>query len=352
MRFLYINTGNKYAPDKHLIDGLRQNGHDVFEVFERENNTPKFSKYSLFITNFLKNKLLHDAIIVGYGLPVLVPIARILSVGKIIFNATSSQYEANIISRGTGKLFSLKAIKWWIIDFISFNFSSIVLLESEAQVDFINNFFLIPKRKLTVSWMGVDEEIFFRDKKIKKRNNFTVLFRGRFLPESGILTVIESAKKIENRGVRFVIVGQGFMYKEVNSLMHKLKPKNVEIIKEKLPGKKLREIMLSSHISLGQVADHPRLMRTLPAKLYESLALGLPYLTGRNPAVFELLKENENCISVNPGDSNDLAEKIIYLMYNPEIMKKIAENGYNLYKTRLTSKKLAENFIKNCFRKT
>ncbi len=345
MKFLYINTGNKYPPDKHLADGLRENGHEVFELIP---NKQGLNKYINFAQRFWENKYLFDVIIVGYGLPFLVPLVRFMSLRKIIFNAVSSQYEANIISRGTDRPWSLIALKWWLVDFISFHFSSKIILESNAQINFIHKYFLVSKNKLILSWMGVDEEIFFRDSNIEKKQKFTVLFRGRFLPESGILTVIEAAKKLEDRDVKFLIVGHGFMYREVNALMEKLKPKNIEMMAEKLPEKELREHMLACHISLGQLAKHPRLLRTLPAKLFESLALGLPYLTGRNAGALELLKENENCIVVEGGNPDDLAEKILYLRDNPDVRERIGTAGYELYKQKLTSKILATEVLATC----
>ncbi len=348
MKFLYINTGNKYPPDKHLVDGLRENGHEVFELIP---NKQGLNKYINFAHRFWENKYLFDVIIVGYGLPFLVPLVRFMSLRKIIFNAVSSQYEANIISRGTDRPWSLIALKWWLVDFISFHFSSFVLLESNAQIDFVHKFFLVPRKKLVRAFAGVNEKEFFYESAVKKNRKFTVLFRGRFLPESGILTVIETAKKLEDRDVKFLIIGHGFMYREVNALMEKLKPKNIEMMTEKLPEKELREHMLTCHISLGQLAKHPRLLRTLPAKLFESLALGLPYLTGRNAGALELLKENENCIVVEGGNPDDLAEKILYLKNNPNTLKKVAEQGYELYKEKLTSKQLAKEFIMDCFKK-
>ncbi len=347
MKFFYISTGNNYPPDKHLIDGLRENGHTVFELIE---NDQRYGKYFRFAWRFLKSDRTCDAVIVGYGLPTIVPIVRCLHWGKVIFNAISSQYEANIISRGTHSPLSITGIKWWIIDFASFHSSSRVLLESGAQVDFIHKLFLVSRAKLVKSWMGIDEEVFFSDPKIKKSDKFTVLFRGRFLPESGILTVIEAAKKLEGADVKFLIIGHGFMYREVNALMDDLKPKNIEMVHERLSNDELRTRMLECHISLGQLADHPRLSRTLPCKLFESLALGLPYLTARNAGVFELLKEDETCFAVPSNDPALLAEKILFLKKNPGLLETVAEKGNMLYREKLTSKQLANEVVENCFK--
>lgn len=346
MKFFYIHSGNNYPPDKHLLDGLKENGHDVFELVENEQG---IGKYFRFASHFLKNKNVQDIIIVGYGLPLFVPIVRCLSRAKIIFNGVSSQYEANIVSRGTNSSWSILAYKWWLIDFISFHLSTKVFLESSAQIDFVRKFFLVFRKKLVRSWTGVDEKEFYYDPKIKKEEKFTVLFRGRFLPESGILTVIEAAKKLEDAEIQFLIIGDGFMYREVNALIEKLAPKNVKRISKTLPFDELRRQMLSCHISLGQLADHPRLLRTLPCKLFESLALGLPYLTGRNAGVLELLEEDETCFAVEPGNADNLAEKILFLKSSPETLNKVAKQGHLLFKEKLTSRQLAKEVIENCF---
>jgi glycosyltransferase involved in cell wall biosynthesis len=290
----------------------------------------------------------HDAIIVGYTSPILAIISRFSTTKRIYFNATSSQYEANIISRNTINKKTLAGIKWWLVDFLSFHLSTKVLLESGAQIDFVNNLFLVPKNKLILSFSGVSENDFFRNENVKKNNKFTVLFRGRFLPESGILTVIEAAHKLENEEVDFLIIGHGFLYREVNAMMDTLKPKNIKMINEKISIEDLRNRMQQCHISLGQLANHPRLDRTLPCKLFESLALGLPYLTGRNKAALEILEDGKTCITVNPGDPDDLVKKILELKKNRETLTLISEAGYNLYKEKLTSEKLAFDVLESC----
>src|SRR3989344_4019006 len=199
MRFCYINTENIYPQDSHLIDGLRELGHEVYEM-RRKNGQ-------------------RDAIIVGFTSPLSVISARFFTREKIIFNAALSQYEANIISRREYGLFYIRAIKWWLVDFLSFHLSSVILLESNAQIDFVSRFFFVPKKKLIRSFSGLNEKELYMEPNVKKKEKFTILFRGRFLPESGILTAIEAAKKLENSGVRFLIIGHGFMYREFNALM-------------------------------------------------------------------------------------------------------------------------------------
>jgi glycosyltransferase involved in cell wall biosynthesis len=341
MRFLYANSRNIYPQDRHLIDGLRELGHEVVEVFETGPGAASRMQ------KVLKERAANfDTLIVGFTSPLFVIAARRAAPkANITFNAVLPQYEANIVSRGEYGFLGWRAIKWWLVDFISFHMSSYVLLESKAQIEYVSRLFFVSKKKLVLSYSGIDEKEFFFDASVKKDPRFTVLFRGRFLPESGILTVIEAAKRLENNDIRFLIIGHGFMYREVNALMDLLKPKNIEMISERIPATDLRRHMLSSHISLGQLAQHPRLDRTLPCKLFEMLALKLPYLTGRNKAVLEILVDGESCITANPGDAKDLAERILHLKNHPEVCERIAANGYEVYKKSLTSKILAANVL-------
>lgn len=345
MRFLYANARNVYPHDRHLIDGLRENGHTVVEL---EENGPGPSKYLRLFKRLRQDKTSYDAVFAGFPSPIFAIVARLARKEKVIFNATSSQYEANIVSRGVFP-FSPAALKWWLIDLLSFHMSSQVLLESDAQRAYIHKLFFVPKRKLVRAWSGLNEKDFFYEPGIGKLSRFTVLFRGRFLGESGIETVIKAAKSLEQSGVSFLVIGHGFLHREVGRLMAELHPANLEMITTSLPIAELRRKMQECHISLGQMADHPRLDRTLPMKLFESLAMRLPYLTGRNKGALELLKEDETCLCSKPGDAEDLAEKILFLKGRPEILERVASNGYELYRHSLTSKILAQEVVEACF---
>ena len=216
MRFLYLNTENIYPQDRHLIDGLTELGHTVHEICEKGPGA-----FSVIKKGIEAETAPYEALIVGFTSPLFVIRTRLAYPrAKIFFNATLPQIEANIISRREYGFLFYKAIKSWLVDFLSFHLSSKVLLESQAQIDFVHRMFLIPKRKLVLSYSGLNEKEFFFDSAVPKAKEFTVLFRGRFLPESGILTVIRAAKILEDSGIQFLIIGHGFMYREFNKLMN------------------------------------------------------------------------------------------------------------------------------------
>lgn len=344
MKILYVGFNELYhTADKVYLRGLRSNGVEVVECFLPERG---IKRYVRLLSCFLRHRRSVDCFIVGYASPQAVVLLRLLTFKKIIYNAVSSEYERMVVSRGLAKPFSVKGFHYWLLDFQASHCASLVMLESQHQVDYFRSLFKISAKKCLLAWTGVDERIFYFDDKVAKFSQFTVIFRGRLLPESGAEVVVRAAKKLENQEIKFLMVANGFWLKKIQALVDELKPTNLKLITEHLSDEELRVLMQQSHLSLGQLSDHPRLERTVPHKAYESLALKLPYLTGRNPAIMELLKEGETCLACKPADADDLVKKIIWAKDHEAELTAIAERGYELYRASLTAQALAGRLLK------
>ena len=286
-----------------------------------------------------------DFLMIGYDSPWLVIFCRLFTRKKIVYDAILPVYERLVISRNLAGRWSAKGAYYWLIDFLAFHFSDLILLETNRQINFVSNFYHINKKKLFRAWTGVDGDNFFYDSSIPKFSKFTVLFRGAFMPEAGTEYAIKAAKILEKEDIGFIVIGGGILLKKVKELAEELKPANLELITDFLPQEKLRKIMQACHLSLGQLSDHERLARTIPNKAYESLAMKLPYLTASNQGIFELLVPDKTCLTCNPADAQSLADKILWAKKYYSLVEEIAENGYKLYQTSLTSKILAENLL-------
>lgn len=326
------------------ITGLRQNTAKVIKCFDHSPGLIKY--YKLFIKHWkIRNK--YDVMIVGYAGHILVPFAKLISKKPVIFNAMTSLYEASIIARKKHSKHSLGAWRIWLIDWSAFKCADLVLVESNKQKEYLVKKFRISPRKYIRLFTGADDSIFYPDINIKKNNKFTVLFRGKFMPEAGARHILEAAKILEKKGVGFLIIGSGgLLRKEMEKQTKSLNLKNLEItFKRKLGPSGLRKKMLTAYVNVGQIENHERLKRTIPFKAFESLALKLPYITGNSAGIKELLQDRKNCLLVNLADPEDLAEKILEMKHSPELRKKIAENGYKLYKEKLTPKVLGKELL-------
>lgn len=342
-KIIYLtHTRPDYSLNSILIKGLRENRVEVVEFYIRDRGMSGFIKAASF---YWQNSKYIDLVIIGYDSPALVIFLRLFCYKKIIYNAFLSVYERMIISRKSASPFSIKAIYYWLIDFMAVHLSDLIRLESNSQADYFKKLFQVSQKKLYRSWVGVDEDNFFYDSTIPKFDVFTVLFRGQLMPEAGAEYVIEATKILEDKNIKFIMIGGGMLSEKIQQLLDKLKPTNLIYVNDYVPYDKLREKMQRCHLSLGQLSDHDRLTRTTPLKMFESLAMKLPYLTAPNKGILELLKAGETCITCQSANADSLAEKILWARDNPKKLERIAQNGYQLYQDQLRSRILAKNLL-------
>ena len=163
------------------VKAFRFNGHNVNDLYIGDN----FKEYRRMIGDMTKNKSA-DLIFVGYDSPKLVIIARIFTRKKIIYNAALSVYERLIISRELAPRLSVKAVYYWLLDFVAVHFANLIMVETNQQADYFKKIFKVSRKKIYRSWTGVDGDRFFYDSALPKSDVFTVLFRGAFMPEAGV----------------------------------------------------------------------------------------------------------------------------------------------------------------------
>ncbi|MDP3792323.1 MAG: glycosyltransferase [bacterium] len=342
-KIIYLTcTRPDYSLNSVLIKGLRENGVEVVEFHIKDRGMSGFVKALSFYRDNFKNA---DAIIVGYNSQILIPLLRLFCRKKIIYNAILSEYERMIISRELTPRFSIKAFYYWLIDFIAVHLADLTTIESNHQLNFFNRIFKVSKKKLYRRFIGVDEDKFFYDPAVSKYDTFTVVFRGALQPEAGAEYVVQAAKILERENIKFIMLSGGLLLDKINKLVEELKPVNLEFRSDLLPIEELRTVMQKCHLSLGQLSNHPRLERTIPHKIYESLTMRLPYLTASNAGILELLTAGETCITCGSADAQSVAEKILWAKNNPQELERIARNGYQLYQDKLKSHILAKNLL-------
>ncbi len=334
----------EFGRNKVYISGLKKNGVEIVECRDNSRGILKYFKL------WRRHRAIvraggYDVLIVGYPGHIVVPFAKFLSKKPVIFDALCTLYEGEIVSRDKYRWNLI--MRGWVnlIDHAAVLTADLIFVETNAQREFFIKRFSLPPKKISRIFTGVDEEIFHLYPEVKKKNRFTAVFRGKFLPEAGVAHIIQAAKILENQDVDFLILGHGFLENEVRSLIEKTKAKNIEWVSEKLSFAELVKRMSECHVLLGQFEKHERLERTIPHKAFEALALGLPYVTARARGISELLTDGKDCFMVGPANSNEIADKLIFMKNNRNLLENISRNGLHLFQEKLTSAKLAEDIV-------
>jgi len=194
----------------------------------------------------------------------------------------------------------------------------IIAVSNYTKRMMINKYAVSPKKILVIPNAVKQKKLPPRKKESKKKY---ILCLGRVTYQKGIPYLIKAAAKVVKKesNVRFLIAGEGdIKYK------NKLK-------------KEIRRLGLENHIIfLGYVRDRdyyyrkahifvmPSVSEPFGITPLEAISNGTPTIISKQSGVSEVLK---SCLKVNYWDSEDLANKILFLFRNKKAYNKLRMDG-------------------------
>ena len=180
----------------------------------------------------------------------------------------------------------------------------------------------------------------------KNSNEFNICYFGNlghsFVP--AFINIINAARKIkaENYPIRFIICGSGDnlnCYKRLSGDCNNI------IFPGRINKDQIWTLLRMSSIGLLPYMNSKSFVISLPNKSIEYLSAGLPIVSSLKGVLGELLS-NHNCgITYESENVNDLNSKLIYLFNNPEILKEMSKNAFDLYKEKFVAEKVYNDLI-------
>lgn len=76
------------------------------------------------------------------------------------------------------------------------------------------------------------------------------------------------------------------------------------------------------------------------------MAMKIPMITCKSPAISELLTKNENIILCERANPESLAKAILLLKNDENLRNEIKENAYSLYRNHCTTEKIGKFLTK------
>lgn len=345
MTICYFGIYNtNYTRNRVNITGLRENGVGVIECNVQTRGLKKH--WDLFWKHWpLRGK--YDLMIVGFNGHAVVPIAWLVTRfprKKLIFDEFISTYDSNIFDRKKHSPHSFKALKYWLLDWLTSNLADLVLMDAEAHAEYISKTFHVQRGRVKGLLVGCPDDIMYPRPQNKTESDFVVHFHGTYIPLQGIPYIIRAAKILDGKGVKFNIVGKLSTYTESIDLAKQLDVKNVRFY-DYMPYDKLAEFMANADLCLGAFGDTEKAKRMGIFKIIEAMAMKKPFITGDTVAMREFLTDRKDVLFCKIADSQDLADKIMELKNDENLRNKIAENGYKLYKERFTPKAVGKSLL-------
>ena len=326
MRVLYFGFYDPdYARNRVLIKGLKANG---VEVLECRDDSPGLKKFFRLYKKHKAFKNKYDVMVIGFLGHAVVPLAKMISSGPVIFDAFVSLYDSNVFDRKLAGPKSIKAAYYRFLDWFSMKLADIVLFDTLEQKNYAIKKFGLKERKVKRIFVGTDDSIFYRREPPNadvSGSQFVVHFHGSFIPLQGVDCIVKTAKLLENEDIRFNILGDGQTYPETRRLADDLRLKNIDFM-ARVGYDGLPEHIKKADVCLGIFGRTPKAKRVIPNKVYEYAAMGKPVITADTPAIRELFNDKD-MVLIEPTPEN-LASAILKLKDSPALRESISEKAY------------------------
>jgi glycosyltransferase involved in cell wall biosynthesis len=350
MRLCFFGAYDPEYPRNSVIKkGLRLNGVEVSECWL----PPKYKfwlRYPLLASRYLSSCTRYNVFFVPEFCQKDVPLAKILSLfssKKIVFDPLAGRFETKIIDWKRKPLDSWQARLNFKIDYWAFRLSDLILADTQAHKDYFCQQYRLPSEKIEVLPVGFDDDLFRPSTTAKKENRFTVLFFGSFLPLHGVDCILEAAKIVfsVDPSIQFKLVGSGQTLLLAKDLASKLGLSSV-LFEGWLPQSELPHKIASSDICLGIFGKTEKAERVVPHKIFQSMGMRKPVITGRTPAIEEFFSHRENIFLIPESNPDLLAQAILELKRDEDLREGIAERGYRLVRDKFSPKAIGRALIK------
>ena len=213
---------------------------------------------------------------------------------------------------------------------------------------------LYEKSNVEIVRNGVNLKSLVSNKNFKEHYNIDsnfILFVGRFSKSKGIDVLLDAIKKIKadliKLNTKLVIMGVDFGYE--SDMMTTIQQNNLSrVIKIiKYPP---REDVISAY-GESELLVLPSVWELSPLVPLESFAFKKPVISTNSHGIPYTVQHNKNGILVEPDNPTQLADAIKNLLENPDLVKKLGEEGYNFVKSECNCVSMASNVF-NLYQKT
>lgn len=239
-----------------------------------------------------------------------------------------------------------------LISFLYYEYETYAVRKLDSVIvpctfNHINHFNNRAKRTVFINNVPIMNELFdgYCTGSAKKKR--TICYVGALAYNRGITHLVKAAYKAD---ANLVLVGN-FSPKEYYTEIQRMKEFSIVDYRGYVDRDTIVEIFKDCVIGICTVLNVGQYDKgdNLLTKVYEYMAMGLPVIISDYPYAREVLKEYEFGIAVDPENIDEIADKISYLVDNPEIAKKMGHEGRRAVKEKfnwcIEEKKLLDLYM-------
>jgi glycosyltransferase involved in cell wall biosynthesis len=281
--------------------------------------------------------------------PELLPIGVLLKVftrGKVIYDS-----HEDVRSELKTKPWLPKVARWFLslmyrlLERLSLPFIDEIII---AEDSYIKNYkkrsnISVLRNYPVLSYVGGPAEV--------KASPPALVYVGGISQTRGALELIESLRLLKTKYEKVTLTLVGPIYS--NSLEEKIAKLRKELglqdnvrLAGQVKHQEIYNLLSGCNIGMAILHPEPNYIESLPTKLFEYMAVGLPVIASNFPLWKEIVEGNNCGLTVDPLKPAEIARAVEYLIEHPEEARKMGQNGQKAvmekYNWETESRKLIE----------
>jgi len=196
----------------------------------------------------------------------------------------------------------------------------------------------VAAEKIVLNPNAVDVELFrpgigglqVRDDLGFSNKDLVAGFVGTFGPWHGVVELAQAIRLIPaNVPIRFLLVGSGSLYGEVERLLTAERERGRVIFTGTVAHERVPalldacDILVAPHVPLADGSD----FFGSPTKIFEYMAMGKAIVASRLGQIGEVLSNEETALLVEPGNINELASALVRVAESNDLRKRLGPNA-------------------------
>ena len=350
MKILIVSPKNKTVFNFRgdLIKDMISNGNEV--VVTGPNRDFEEDVYSLGVSKFIEVPLVKDNMSVKGDLNYFKQLKQVIkaehpdlvfsyTIKPVIYGSIAAK-KAGVrkiyaMVTGLGRVYASSGIKTKIIRFITKHLykkafkscNAVIFQNSDDLNTFVKEKYLSSGKAHLVNGSGVNMERFKRTPLPEK---ISFLMIGRIIKEKGVFEYCEAAKIVKEKypDVKFVLLG-GF-----DNSIGAIKREDIQPYIESniidFPGETKDPVAYYKNCSVFVLPSYYR--EGLPRTILEAMSCGRPIITTEWPGCREPVSDGVNGFLVPIKDSRFLADRMVLLICNKEIVSQFSNESYLICK--------------------
>jgi glycosyltransferase involved in cell wall biosynthesis len=201
-----------------------------------------------------------------------------------------------------------------------------------------------PSGKILIAPTRLFDKEFFRKYQIKKKlsdREPIIGYVGRLTHEKGVEKLVDAFPHVIAKlpAARLIIVGDGPLRREIETKIFKYGMEKFISITGWLDNVEL-------YLNEMKLLVLPSFTEGLPNILLEAMACGTPVLATPVGAIQDIIKNGETGFLLKSNDPMHIAERIIELLNNPELLEEVSIKAYNYVRENFSFEKTLDAWRK------